>query len=80
MIEFMTYDQALMWSRFERIFWLVIGTVIVALAESMLTNPTWIFTGLVTFVGQILVFKCWVDMSLLTQPHKNCWAFEREEK
>jgi hypothetical protein len=77
MITFVTYNQAMMWDRMERIFVISICVLAVAFLESLGSNPTWIFTALAALGAQILVLKCWSDMLIDSKPFDNCWAFEK---
>lgn len=73
---FVTYNEALMWDRFERMFVIAAGAVVVVLIESLGSNPTWIFSGAVALVAQVLVVKCWSDIGIMSRPFENCWGFD----
>lgn len=79
--KFMTHNQALMWSRFERMFWIsmaLLAIVAVEIIGVMVsgTPTTWIGSSLAAIVAQILVLKCWADMIIMSRPFENCWAFK----
>jgi hypothetical protein len=74
--KFMTHDEALMWSRLERICVVSLALGLVPAVESQMTNPSWLFTILATLGAGVVVLKCWVDMILLSRPFENCWAFK----
>lgn len=77
MITFMTHDQALMWNRFERMVVTCAAVLLVAIVEQLSsTNPTYLFSGLATIAAQFIVLKCWMDMSAMSKPYENCWAFK----
>lgn len=77
MLTFITHDQALMWSRFERMIVVMSAAIVVAAGEIiMIDKPTWIFTSLATLVAGFVILKCWADIALLSEPDKNCWAFK----
>jgi len=73
---FMTHNDALMWSRFERLFAIGGGLCAVFLFEAMGSQPTWLITTISLFIAQFLALKCWADMVRMSQPHQNCWAFK----
>ena len=73
---FRTYNEAIMWSRFERLFAVMAVICVVYLLESMGSQPAWIMTWLSLIGGQVLAIKCWADMIVRAEPHKNCWAFK----
>ena len=75
MFTFMTHNEALMWSRFERLFAVMGGIGAVYLFESLGSQPTWIITWISLMVAQVLALKCWADMIIMGQPDRNCWAF-----
>jgi len=75
MFIFQTHDQALMWSRFQRLFSIMAALLLVAGAEGLGNNPTWLFTSIAIIVGQLLAFKCWADMIVMREPYLNCWSF-----
>jgi len=75
MTTFMTHDHALMWSRFERLFFVSIVIFIIYVSESLGSNPTWLFTSLAIVAAQILAIKCWADMIVMARPFENCWTF-----
>jgi len=74
-VRFVTHDQALMWDRLERICLTIICLFVVACAESLGSNPTWLFTSLATVAAQVLAIKCWADMIVMARPFENCWTF-----
>lgn len=82
MIKLQTHDEALMWSRFERMA-AVLGCCTLAVVFDLViayltgSKPNWYATGLTSIVGQLLVLKCWMDLILKRKPGKNCWEFER---
>jgi len=72
-----TYNTALMWSRFERMFFIAIALFLIVGFEFVISDePTWMISSLSSIVAQIAVFKCWADMIFMSQPYKNCWAFK----
>jgi hypothetical protein len=76
MFLFMTHNEALMWSRFERLIAIVGALLVVFFFESMGSNPTWIITSITVVIGELLALKCWIDMIRMSQPDQNCWAFK----
>ena len=76
MIEFRTHNEALMWSRFERMFFICIAAAIAAFVDIVMGSEAYILTAFATIAAQFLVLKCWMDMILMSQPHLNCWAFK----
>jgi hypothetical protein len=76
MFLFMTHNEALMWSRFERLIAIVVSISLVVLFESTGAKPTWIITSITVVIGQLLALKCWIDMIRMSQPDQNCWAFK----
>ena len=76
MFTFMTHNEALMWSRFERLFAVMGGICVIYLFESLGSQPTWIMTTVSLFIGQLIALKCWADMISMSQPDRNCWAFK----
>jgi len=76
LLTFMTYNQALMWDRFERMFVICAAVLVIAIFEIMVGSETYLLTSVTTIIAQFLVLKCWVDMIMLSRPHENCWAFK----
>jgi hypothetical protein len=91
MITFITYNQALMWSRLEQIIMVScaaamvvvveVGTLPITLTDILSGNipenmPYPIFSLLASTAAQIWALKCWADMILKGQPDKNCWEFK----
>ena len=77
MIILQTYNIALMWSRFERMFFISISLFLIVGFEFIIYDkPNWMMSSAASIVAQVLVFKCWVDMILMSQPFKNCWEFK----
>jgi len=77
MIYFMTHDQALAYSRLERLFIIMAAIGLVAFVEYIFSGGTAVlFTWIALFAGQLLALKCWVDMIVMREPFKNCWAFK----
>jgi hypothetical protein len=75
-MQFISYDQALTWSRLERIIF-VCGAVFLVTCVDYLTSATVGYISLLAgLVGQLVVLKCWMDMFFLSKPFLNCWAFE----
>ena len=75
MIVFMTHDAALMWSRFERIAY-VVGAVFLVMLMDLATGGSGSISLVIAFIGQLITLKCWLDMIFLRQPFKNCWEFK----
>lgn len=76
MIVFRTYNEALMWSRLERIVLVLAGIFLVAGVEYMSGSRSGTFTWVTLLIGQFIILKCWMDMITMSQPFKNCWAFK----
>jgi len=77
MLILVTHDQALTYSRLERLFMIMAAVALVAFVEYITSNqPSWLFTWIALFAGQILSFKCWSDMIVYREPFKNCWEFK----
>ena len=76
MFIFITHNQALMWSRLERLCAVMVGVGLVYLFEAAGSQPTWLITTISMFVAQFIVLKCWADMIMMSKPDKNCWAFK----
>jgi hypothetical protein len=72
---FVTYNQALMWDRLERICVIAAAIALVGCLESLGSNPSWIFLSLAGIGGQVLVLKCWADTIIMSRPFENCWNF-----
>ena len=84
MIQLQTHDEALMWSRFERMA-AVLGCCVLAVVFDLviahLTGniPNWFATAIISIIGQLVVLKCWMDLAHKRKPGKNCWEFERRK-
>jgi len=76
MFTFITYNQALTTDRTARMLAAMGVLAVIYLVESLTTNPTWIATSVSLFVTQIIAIKCWADMIVMSDPHKNCWALK----
>ena len=76
---FITYNEALMWDRLERICVIAAGMLVVVFIEGLGSNPIWLFTSLAAIAAQILVVKCWSDMVVGSRPYENCWGFNAQK-
>ena len=90
-ITFMTYNQAVMYSRIERIVLVCAAAALVAfldysmnplsmeqlqmIAETGGPMPYKISWG-ATMLAQLYVLKCWWDIMVMREPDKNCWEFK----
>jgi hypothetical protein len=76
MLVFMTHDHALMLSRFNRMVFVVSSLFIVMIMDALTSGTVGYVSLGAGFVGQIIILKQWLDMSLMKQPFLNCWAFK----
>jgi hypothetical protein len=66
-----------MWNRFERIVAASAAALLVAIVEQLSsTNTTYFFSGLAAIAVHFIILKCWMDMTNLAKPEKNCWEFK----
>jgi len=76
-ITFQTYNQALMWSRFARMFAVMAAVALIVVAEYMVASqPTLMISSMCIIIAQFIALKCWADMIFMNEPYKNCWAFK----
>jgi hypothetical protein len=54
----------------------MVGVGVIHFFEGMGSQPTWLITMITMFVAQFIALKCWADMIIMSEPYKNCWAFE----
>ena len=77
MIILQTHNQALMWSRFGRMFAVMAAVALIVAAEYIVASqPTLMISSVSIIIAQFVALKCWADMIFMSEPYKNCWAFK----
>jgi predicted membrane channel-forming protein YqfA (hemolysin III family) len=80
MIKIRTYNQALLWSRIERmaVIMIIMSAITTVLQQVSMTPLSIVILGITAFIAQLAILKCWLDLANKGRPDKNCWEFERE--
>jgi hypothetical protein len=70
LIVFISYDYALMWHIFEKLFALLAVMLVAIVATYTISIP---LAYLIELVGMVIMLKLWRDMIFKSRPFENCW-------